>query len=233
MVESVRQQLFSMQDPAYKVFQSPLIPNLDPLLMIGVRTPRLRTLAKQLHKQGKDQCFLSALPHKYFEENNLHAFLIGLIPDVSACIAQVNQFLPYVDNWATCDSLRPACFRKQPERLREWIPQWICAAHPYTVRFGIEMRMLFYLEERFQPSYLEEVAAVRSEHYYVRMMVAWFFATALATQWNHTLPYLEEKRLPVWIHNKAVQKALESYRITPEQKAYLRALKQKQPMVEE
>lgn len=221
----VRRQLFAMQDLAYRDFHSKLIPDIDPVRIIGVRTPQLRKYVKELAKTPEAAAYLQLLPHQYYDENNLHGFLIESIRDYDACIAAVNRFLPYVDNWATCDLMAPAVFQKHLSELLEQIRVWIDSDHTYTVRFGIGMLMRFYLDDAFSREYPELVANVRSEEYYVRMMVAWYFATALAKQYDAVLPFLQEKRLEPWTHNKAIQKAVESYRITPEQKDYLRTLR--------
>lgn len=214
-------ELFKLQDLGYKAFQGRLMPTVEPSAIIGVRTPLLRALAKRLGGEGK--AFLEELPHRYYEENNLHAFMINETADFERCLAQVEAFLPHIDNWATCDGLRPKCFRNNRERLVPAIRRWLAAEHPYTVRFGIEMLMVHYLDEDFFIESLAWVAAVRSEEYYVKMMVAWYFATALAKRWAEALPYLD--RLPEWVRRKTVQKAIESDRITPEQKEYLRGVK--------
>ncbi len=217
----VVKELFKMQDPVYKAFQGRLMPTVEPSAIIGVRTPMLRAFAKGL-RDGTEP-FLAALPHRYYEENNLHAFLINETADFDRCLGQVEAFLPYVDNWATCDGLRPKCFRKNRERLLPFIRRWMESAEPYTVRFGIEMLMVHFLDEDFFEESLNWVASVRSSEYYVQMMVAWYFATALAKQWDAALPYLE--RLPDWERRKTIQKAVESYRITPTQKDYLKGVK--------
>lgn len=214
--------LFSAQDPAYRDFQTRLIPNIPKQTIIGVRTPELRRIAKEMPESDE---FLHHLPHRYFEENQVHAFLLERCRDYEKTIALVEDFLPYVDNWATCDQLSPKVFRKHKEELLAHIPQWLSSEHPYTVRFGIGMLMSHYLDEDFSPEYLSWAAAVRREEYYVRMMVAWYFATALAKQYDAALPYLTRHRLEPWVHNKTIQKAVESYRITDEQKAYLRTLR--------
>ena len=222
--DQIRDMLFRLQDRTYREFQVKLIPNVPPESVIGVRTPALRALAKEL-RQADVSGFLRSLPHRYFDENQLHAFLISDIRDYDRCAEEVDRFLPYVDNWATCDQMSPAVFRKHPTELLERIRSWLQSDQPYTVRFGVGMLMQHYLDGRFDPSYPELVAALRSEEYYVNMMIAWYFATALAKQYEQVLPYLEKRRLDAWTHNKAIQKALESRRITPEQKAYLRSLK--------
>lgn len=223
----VQKDLIEMQDLKYKEFHSKLMPTIDPDTIIGVRTPLLRKYAKEFSKTTEAQSFLKILPHKYYEENNLHGFIIESIKDYDRVIEELNRFLPYVDNWATCDMMRPKVFKKHLTELLGQIEIWMESDHTYTIRFGIEMLMTFYLDEYFKPEYPEMVAKVRSEEYYVNMMIAWYFATALAKQYEITLPYLENYRLDNWTHNKAIQKAVESYRINDEQKAYLKTLKVK------
>ncbi len=225
MREKIREKLFELQDEKYRDFQAKLIPGYDAETMIGVRTPELKKLAKELSKDAKIESFLSDLPHKYFDENQLHAFIISEYKDFEKCIEKVNQFLPYVDNWATCDQLSPKVFRKYPAELLEQIKKWMASDETYTKRFGIGMLMQYFLDEKFKPEYPEMVAKERSEEYYVNMMIAWYFATALAKQYDAVLPFIEEHRLDKWTNNKAIQKAVESYRITDEQKAYLKKLK--------
>jgi 3-methyladenine DNA glycosylase AlkD len=217
--------LFALQDEAFADFQSKLLPNVPREAMIGVRTPDLRKMAKQISKTPEAQAFLLRLPHCYFEENQLHAFVLSEEKDFDTCIAELEQFLPHVDNWATCDQLSPRCFKKHTAELFPHIRKWMASEHVYTVRFGIGTLMRYFLDEEFKPEYLEWVTAIKSEEYYIRMMQAWFFATALAKQWNATLPYIEQHRLDTWTHNKAIQKAVESFRITPEQKKLLQTLK--------
>lgn len=208
------------QDSEYRKMQIRLIPDVDPAQILGVRTPVLREMAKHL-----PDGFLDALPHFYFEENQLHAFAIERIRDFGECLARVNAFLPFVDNWATCDQMTPKAFRRESERLLESIPVWLSSAHPYTARFAMRMLMNFFLKDRFEEKYLEWVAEANREHYYVKMMVAWYFATALAFQFEFTLPWIQEMRLEPWTRRKAIQKALESYRISDAQKSILRALR--------
>lgn len=227
MNQRIRIRLFEMQDLAYKNFQCKLMPTINPDMVIGVRTPKLRALAKELIKEEGIEEFLNTLPHPYYEENNLHAFLLEQIGDYSRCMERVNEFLPYVDNWATCDMMRPKCFKKHTEELLGEVETWIASSHTYTIRFGIEMLMSFYLNEQFDVTYPEMVAGVKSEEYYVNMMIAWYFATALAKQYETVLPYIEENCLDTWVHNKTIQKAIESNRITKEQKEYLKTLKRK------
>ena len=221
----IREELFRLQDGKYRDFQRKLIPTAGEDTVIGVRTPELRKYAKKLVKRKEIQDFLTDLPHQYFDENQLHAFIICEIRDYALCLEEVNRFLPYVDNWATCDQMAPKVFGKEKEDLLERIKIWISSGETYTVRYGIGMLMRHFLDAAFDPAYPEMVAAIRSEEYYVNMMIAWYFATALAKQYEAILPYIEGEKLDPWTHNKAIQKAVESYRITPEHKAYLKGLK--------
>lgn len=223
--EEIPAELLRLQDKEYAAFQLKIIPTVSADRIMGIRTPELRAIAKQLYKNGDADAFLRELPHRYFEEDQLHAFVISLEKDLDKCIAETEAFLPYIDNWATCDQLSPKAFKKQPKRLLEYIPAWLESDKVYTVRFAIGMLMQHFLDEGFDPKYPEWVAAVRSEEYYINMMIAWYFATALAKQYEQVLPYLEERRLSDWVHNKTIQKCVESYRITAEQKAYLKTLK--------
>ena len=227
MNKSIREELFSMQDVKYRDFQSKLIPNLSPDRMIGVRTPELRRYAKQLLKCGVAEEFLKDLPHDYFDENQLHAFIISEIKEYEKCIEEVNRFLPYIDNWATCDQLSPKAFKKHRQELLEEIKKWMASDQTYIIRFGIGMLMQHFLDEDFKAEYPEMVAAVKSEEYYVNMMIAWYFATALAKQYDEVLPFIRNNRLEKWTHNKAIQKSVESNRISPEQKEYLKSLKKR------
>lgn len=221
----IQQQLFTLRDEKYKAFHSKLIPTIDPQTIIGVRTPELRKLAKQIEQEPETQEFLHTLPHRYYEENNLHDFLLERIEDYPTFLAELNAFLPYIDNWATCDGLRPKCVKKHlPEFLQE-IRGWMQSERTYTIRFGINMLMSFYLDDAFQEEYLSWAAQVQSEEYYVQMMQAWYFATALAKQWDSTILYLQNDQLGTWIHNKTIQKAIESRRISTQQKQLLRTLK--------
>lgn len=215
----IAERLFALQDEIYRDFQAKLIPNIDPETIIGVRTPALRQLAKEM---GEGETFKKELPHRYFEENQLHSFLLGNGKNFEKAAAEVDAFLPYVDNWATCDQLRPKVFHKHRRELLPFIRRWISSGHVYTIRFGIGMLMTHYLDGDFDPEYPAMAASVRHEDYYVKMMVAWYFATALAKQYDAVLPYITEGRLEQWTHNKAIQKAVESHRITPAQKAFLK-----------
>ena len=223
--DEIRDELFRLQDKKYRDFQGKLIPTVDPDSVIGVRTPELRAYAKQLVKRDDIDEFLSDLPHKYFDENQLQAFVISLIKDYDTCMERLCEFLPFVDNWATCDQMSPKVFKKHKSELLDKIREWIDSGETYTVRFAVGMLMEHFLDDDFDISYPETVAAVRSEEYYVNMMVAWYFATALAKQYDAVLPFIEGKKLDTWTHNKAIQKSIESNRISPERKEYLRGLK--------
>lgn len=223
--EEIRAGLFAMQDPKYRDFHAKLIPNVGKEAIIGVRTPALRKYAKEAAKKPEIQEFLAALPHPYYDENNLHGFVIEQIKDFNQCMEAVEAFLPYIDNWATCDMLSPKVFGKHTDRLLPAVRRWIASEETYTVRFGVNMLMRFYLDEEFRPEFLELAADIQSEAYYVKMVIAWYFATALAKQYDAALPFLEQKRLEAWTHNKAIQKARESCRITAEQKEYLKTLR--------
>ncbi len=217
--------LYSLQDDAYAEFQSRLLPTVKRETIIGVRTPDLRKLAKQLAKTTDAHQFIKQLPHRFFDENQLHAFILSEEKNFIVCITELQDFLPYVDNWATCDQLSPRCFKKHKNDLLPYIRQWIADTHTYTTRFGIGILMQHFLDEDFKPEYLQWVASVESKEYYIQMMQAWFFATALAKQWDATLSYIEQQRLENFTHNKTIQKAIESYRITPEQKQLLKTLR--------
>ena len=226
----MKEELFKLQDVEYGEFQKKLIPTVDSEKIIGIRTPELRKLAKRLKKECDSETlerFLKDLPHEYFDENQLHAFIISEEKDFDKCIGQVEAFLPYIDNWATCDQLSPKVFKKNKDRLLLHVREWLKSDQTYTIRFAIGMLMEHFLDEDFRSEYPEMVAKIRSDEYYVNMMIAWYFATALAKQYETVLPFIEEQKLDVWPHNKAIQKARESYRITPEQKEYLKTLKRK------
>ena len=223
--DEIRDELFVLRDEKYRDFQIKLMPGVDPDRVIGVRTPQLRALAKKLAKREDAGEFLAALPHEYFDEDQLHAFMLSGMKDYDICMEKVCAFLPYVDNWATCDQMSPKVFRKNREDLLRHIREWIASDRTYTVRFGAGMLMEHFLGEDFDPAYPEMVAGIESDEYYVNMMRAWYFATALAKNWDGALPFIEGKRLDEWTHNKAIQKSVESFRITPEQKEYLRSLK--------
>ena len=225
MTDDIRQALFGMQDTKYRDFQVKLIPGSDPETMIGVRTPDLRSYAKELLKRGDVSEFLSELPHRYFDENQLHAFILSDMKDYETCVREVERFLPYVDNWATCDQMSPKVFKKHKTELLEHVKLWLDSDKTYTVRFGVGMLMEHFLDGDFEISYPEMVCQIKSQEYYVNMMRAWYFATALTKQYESAIVFIENKKLDVWTHNKAIQKALESYRVTPERKEYLRSLK--------
>lgn len=224
-VQEIRDRLFALQDPEYRLFQSKLMPTVDPACVIGVRIPDLRKLSRELAGTEQAAAFVRQLPHDYYEENNLHGFLIASLRDYGETVAALESFLPHVDNWATCDLLHPRAFDKRPEALPDQLFRWLQSDRTYTVRFAMGMLMSLYLDEAFRPEYADWVAGVKSEEYYVNMMAAWYFATALAKRWDDVFPYLTDHRLPVWTHNKAIQKAIESRRISPEQKQILRSLK--------
>ena len=221
----ITEDLFAMRDPAYAEFQRKLLPTVAPERIVGVRTPQLRQYAAKLSKTEEAGAFLASLPHAYFEENQLHAFILSEMRDFTACAEAVDRFLPFVDNWATCDQPSPRAFRKNKEALLGWIVRWMDSVETYTVRFGIKMLMDHFLDEDFDTAYPARVAEIRSEEYYVRMMAAWYFATALAKQYDAALPLIRDRRLDRWTHNRAIQKAIESRRITPDQKAFLRSLR--------
>ena len=229
-VREIREALLTHADEGYKDFQCPLMPTVDPATVIGVRTPILRRMAKDLRGTAGREALMNDLPHTCFEENQLHAFLLESIPDFTAAVTAVDAFLPFVDSWATCDQLSPKAFKGRFSELLPHVRRWMADPAPYTCRFGLGMLMRYGLDGEFDPTFLSEAAAtaiVEREHYYVRMMVAWFFATALAKQYEAALPYLTEHRLPLWIHNKTVQKACESFRVTEEHKGELRGLRRK------
>jgi len=223
-MKKITDKLFELQDNKYREMQTKIIPNIKADTIIGVRTPELRKYAKELLKEDYIS-FLNELPHKYFDENQLHAFIISELKNYDECISYINKFLPYIDNWATCDQLSPKIFKKYPDQLLDQIKIWLSSNNTYTIRFGIGTLMQYYLEDNFKPEYLKWVLNIKSEEYYINMMIAWYFATALAKQYNQSLPIIEKKQLDKWTHNKTIQKAIESYRITDEQKEYLRQLK--------
>ena len=224
-MNDIRECLLDMQDLTYGDFAAKLLPTVPRERIIGVRLPALRTYAKKIAGSEQAEAFMRELPHGYLEEDHLHSFLIGQMRDADECYAALEAFLPYVDNWSVCDSLRPKALTYDREALLARIRTYMQSDHAYTVRFGIELLMLYFLDEQFSPEHLAAVATVQSGEYYVNMMVAWYFATALSKQWKAALPYPEQRRLPDWVHNKTIQKAIESYRITPAQKAYLRTLR--------
>lgn len=219
------ERLNALRDPAYAEFQKKLIPTVAPETIVGVRTPELRKLAKELIRNGEAEAFLNELPHRYFDENQLHAFILSEDKDFERCLSRASAFLPYVDNWATCDQMSPKVFKKHRAELLPVIERWLHDGHVYTVRFAVGMLMEHFLDGDFDPRYLAWVSRVRSGEYYVDMMVAWYFATALAKQYEAAFPYIRDRSLPVWTHNKAIQKAAESYRVPPEHKEALKACK--------
>ena len=221
----LHRKLYDLQDLKYRDMQIKIIPTVEPESVIGVRTPELKSIAKDILKDGNYKGFLEELPHRYFEENQLHAFIISGIKDLNECMEDLETFLPYVDNWATCDQMSPKIFRKHKDVLFSHIKEWVNSEKTYAVRFGVGMLMEHFLDDDFDLLYPELVAKLRSEEYYVNMMIAWYFATALAKQYESILPFIEEKKLDNWTHNKAIQKSLESRRITEEQKLYLKSLK--------
>ena len=221
----IQKRLFEIQDESYANFHSKLVPTVNRKKIIGVRVPDCRKLAKEVKNSGEVGEFLSSLPHEYYDENILHALLLSEITDIDECIKAVDDFLPFIDNWAVCDILTPKIFKKYPELVLTKIKEWSNSKETYTCRFGLEMLMSFYLDENFKSEYLEIPARIKSEEYYVNMMIAWYMATALAKQWDAAIPYIQEHRLSEWVHRKSIQKAVESYRITPEQKDYLKGLR--------
>ena len=221
----IKKKLFTLKDTDFKKFNQKLIPTVDPKNVIGIRTPALRSLAKEIYKEGSYDSFINKLPHIYFEENQLHAFIISQEKDYDKCIELIEIFLPYVDNWATCDQMTPKIFKKHHEMLHVKCMEWIESDKTYTIRFGIKMIMDHYLDDDFDIRFMEEISKIRSEEYYINMMIAWYFATALAKQYNAAIDFIKEEKLDPWTHNKTIQKAIESYRITDEQKEYLRSLK--------
>ena len=225
MTRGVQKRLFEMQDTGYRDFHARLIPTVKKEKIIGIRTPMLRKFAKEFGKTEESELFLKILPHQYYEENNLHVLLIEQIRDYDKCLEELERFLPHIDNWATCDLLALHMIKKHRDIFIREVYRWMESDKPYIIRFGISMLMRHYLDVGFKPEYPEKVAAICSEEYYVNMMRAWYFATALAKQYEKILPFLEEQRMDIWTHNKTIQKSIESYRITKEQKDYLRTLR--------
>lgn len=225
--QEIREFLFRNQDKAYRDFQAKLLPTLDCESIIGVRTPILRRFAKKLSEEADCSDFLRELPHRYFEENQLHAFLISEVGDYALCIEELERFLPFVDNWATCDQMSPVVFKKHKVELLSRIELWLSSEKTYTLRFAVRMLMQHFLEDGFRSEYPKMISEIRSEEYYVNMMIAWYFATALARQYDSILPFLENQALQARTHNMSIRKALESYRISDEQKDYLRTLRRK------
>ena len=225
IIAEIQGRLFEVQGVEYQAFQCKLMPTVEPDSVIGVRMPQLRQFAKEIAKREDIGDFLEQLPHQYYEENNLHGLIVEAMKDYDLCIAQLDRFLPYVNNWATCDMMSPKIFKKHLSQLLQPIQRWMAAEDVYMVRFGIGMLMKFYLDDAFEPEYLEWVAAIQSDEYYINMMIAWYFATALAKQYDSTIPFLEKRQLSTWVHNKTIQKAIESYRIKDDRKTYLRTLR--------
>lgn len=221
----LQKQLFELQDLKYRDFHSKLMPETDKETVIGIRTPVLRKFAKEFAGTSEAEAFLRQLPHRYYEENNLHMMLITGIKDYEKCMEEIQRFLPCIDNWATCDYPAPKCFARHKDQVLEEAKRWISSGETYVIRYGIGMLMRLFLNEDFSSEYLEMTAAVQSQEYYVNMMIAWYFATALAKQWDATVPYIEQHKLSDWVHRKTIQKAVESYRITPEQKEYLKGFR--------
>ncbi len=224
-MDAIQERLFALQDLKYREFHSKLMPTVNKDKIIGVRIPNLRKLAKEIHKSDLKVDFLNSLPHKYYEEDNLHAFLIEQIKDFDECIYALDSFLLYVDNWATCDMMTPEILGEYPDKLYLKIQEWIKSPHTYIVRFGVVTLMKFFMNEHLDKKHLKMLLTVKSDEYYINMAIAWYIATALASNWNMVIPYIEEQKFDKWVHNKSIQKAIESYRITPEQKAYLKRLK--------
>lgn len=224
--EEIRNRLFELKDEKYKEFTLKLIPGLETDNVIGVRNPQVAQLTKEIIKSGDYSSFLDDCPHKYYEEMGIHVAIINSMKDYNSVIKEIDRFIPYVDNWATCDGIKPRkAFSKNCDRLIIDAKRWIKSEHTYTKRFGIEMIMNFFLDDNFKREYNDLVASIRSDEYYINMMIAWYFATALAKQYNDTIPFIENRRLDEWTHKKTIQKARESYRITEEQKEYLKSLK--------
>lgn len=224
--EKIRKRLFALQDLSYRKFQGRLMPTVNPDAIIGVRVPELRRLARQLGREPEmAAAFLADLPHQYYDENNLHGRLICAYKSYEETVAALDIFLPCVDNWATCDMLSPAAFKCRPPGLLDQARIWMASAHPYTIRFGISVLMNYYMDAGFQAEQMDWVAELQSDEYYVNMAVAWYFATALTGHYEEALPYILQKRLGSWVHNTAIQKALDSHQISRERKARLRSLR--------
>ena len=218
-------RLIKVRDEEYRAFMAKLVPEVPPETILGVRTPDMRAIAKAVAKRADRDAFLSTLPHAYYEENLIHFFVLAEIKDFDECVRRVEAFLPYVDCWPVSDQASPKAFRKNREKLLPYLKKWIASEHVYTARFGLRMLMNEFLDDDFQPEYLALAASNHGENYYLKMMVAWYFATALAKQYDAAVPYLEQRRLDPWVHKKAIQKAIESYRVTDSHKAYLRTLR--------
>ena len=223
--EDITKDIYKYQDIKYQKFLQNLIPNINPDLIIGVKTPELKNLAKIYFNNNDIDIFLNTLPHIYFEENQLHAFIINNIKDFNICIKEVNTFLPYINNWATCDQLNPKCFKKNHLLLLPYISTWLNSNDTYSIRFGIRMLMNYFLDDDYDIKYLDIVSNIKSDEYYINMMIAWFFQVALVKQYNDAVKYLENKKLNNFVHNKAISKAIDSYRIDNNTKEYLKKLK--------
>jgi len=224
-MDTIQEKLFSLQDLKYKEFHSKLMPTVREYKIIGVRVPQLRKLAKEINKSDLKAEFLKALPHKYYDEDNLHAFLIEQIKDFDECISALDDFLLHIDNWATCDMMTPKVLEKEPDKLYLKIQEWINSSHTYTIRFGVVSLMKFFMNDRLDKKHLNLLLSIKSDEYYVNMAISWYIATALASRWETVIPYIEKKKFDKWVHNKSIQKAIEGYRITKEQKEYLKTLK--------
>ena len=222
---TVLNSLKAQEDKDFKEFQSKLVPNIDPATIIGVRTPQMKQIAKQYFGTKEGDAFLKKLPHKYYEENMVHFFMIAMIKDFDECTAAVEEFLPYIDCWPVCDQSSPKVYKKNHDKLLPFIKKWIGSEHVYTARFGMRMLMNEFLDADFKKEYLKLVADKQGEDYYLKMMIAWYFATALAKQYDAAIIYIEKHKLDPWVHRKAIQKAVESYRVTEEHKIYLKNLK--------
>lgn len=222
---NIQKRLLELSDEKNADFSAKLTPGIDREKFLGVRIPASRKLAKEIIKENEHKDFLNSLPHKYYDENILHSILISEIKDYDECIKYIDEFLPYVDNWAVCDTMSPKAFKNKHERLMNNILRWVDSDQTYTIRFGLKILMAHFLDNDFKKEYLEIPAKIKSDEYYINMMIAWFYATALAKQWDSTIVYIENGVLDKWVHNKAIQKARESYRITAEQKEYLKSLK--------
>lgn len=223
--EKIKAFLQEYKNQRLKEFNAKLIPNINADCVLGISLPTLRKFAKELYSTCDCTPFLQDLPHQFHEENHLHAFLIEQIKDYGECIRLTQEFLPFVDNWAVCDCFKPPVFKKNKQKLLVEIIKWLTSAHAYTIRYGVCMLLTHFLDGDFTPDLLECVAKIKSQDYYVQMVIAWYFATALAKQYGYAIKYLQEKRLCSWVHNKTIRKAIESFRITKEQKQYLKTLK--------
>lgn len=222
---SVYEELCKVKDDKYKEFQSALVPNISKDTILGVRTPEMRKIAKDMFNTDEGKKFLKKLPHKYYEENLVHFFMIALIKDFDECVKETERFLPYIDCWPVCDQSSPKAFKKKHDELLPLIKKWIDSDHVYTSRFGMRMLMNEFLGEDFKPEYLKWVASKKGDDYYLKMMIAWYFATALAKQYEATIPFFEKHILDDWCHKKAIQKAIESFRVSDEHKEYLKTLR--------